>query len=143
MSKRTKTAIADFTLRLREPQRARIERSAKDKGVSMNAEINDRVEASFTKEELFDKFFGGPEMRQLANLWAANFAHSLQLSAGRKFDSQKDDPSTASYRAGALAVVQALMEGMSPEAGRVFLQSAENQFVARNVNAQRRAKGES
>lgn len=139
MSKRAKTAVADFTLRLREPMRARIERSAKARSASMNGEIVARLEATFSKEELFDKFFGGPEMRQMATMWAASFAHSLQLSAGRKFDSQKDTPNTDNYRAGALAVVRALMEGMSPAVGRRFLQSAESRFFTREINAQHKA----
>jgi hypothetical protein len=137
MSKRTKTATVDVGLRVKEPMRARIERSAKDRGVSMNGEIVARLEATFSGEELFDKFFGGPEMRQMANLWAANFAQGARRGEGRQFD-----PETESYREGALAVLQALMVGMSTDAAALFLASAKSRFLARATNAQRRAKGE-
>ena len=102
----------------------------------MNGEIVDRLEASFTRQELFDKFFGGPEMRQLANLWAANFAQGAQRGDGDRFDL-----STASYREGALAVLQSLMVGMPDDAAALFLASAKSRFLARAVNAQLKARG--
>ena len=90
MSKRTRAATVDIGLRVKEPMRARIERSAKDRGVSMNAEINDRLETTFTKEELFDRFFGGPEIRRMANLWAAAFGHGArQVSKGGRTRSER------------------------------------------------------
>jgi Arc-like DNA binding domain len=143
MSKRIKAATVDVGLRVKEPMRARIERSAKGRGVSMNAEINARLEATFTKEELFDRFFGGPEMRQMANHWAAAFAHGAGQYSGGQFDSQKDtDPSTDNYRAGALAVVHALMVGMPAETATLFIAQVQQRFISRVVNAQLRAKGE-
>jgi hypothetical protein len=50
MAKRSKTATADLGLRVKETLRSQIERAAKANGVSMNAEIVDRLERSFRPE---------------------------------------------------------------------------------------------
>lgn len=69
MAKRAKTDIADVGLRLREALRAQIERAARQRGVSMNAEIVSRLEDSFRVDDLI----GGPEMRDTARLMIASF----------------------------------------------------------------------
>ena len=150
MSKRTKTATVDIGLRVKEPLRARIERAAKDSGVSMNAEINGRLETTFTKEHLFDDLFGGPEMRRLAVMWAAVFAYDAQagqyLQHGTPIGSPVDkkdltDPASGAYRHGALAVVEALMKGMPDEAKALFLESLRSRVVTGIINRPRKAKG--
>ena len=152
MMKRPKAATVDIGLRVKEPVRARIERAARDNGVSMNAEINGRLDSSFTREDVFDRMFGGPEMRRMAMLWAASFYHGAQLGAqmehGGKVDREVDpkeltNPTTTAYQEGAHAVVDALMKGMPSEAKRNFIQSLKSRAVTDEINARRRARGES
>ena len=50
---RKNTANVDIKIRMKEPLRADIERAAKRRGVSMNAEMNDRLASSFDREALF------------------------------------------------------------------------------------------
>jgi hypothetical protein len=54
MAKRAKTALAGTHIRLREPLRRRLESAAKARGVSMSAEITERLEASFRNELQID-----------------------------------------------------------------------------------------
>jgi|GEM_PF-2753998 hypothetical protein len=108
MTRRPKAATVDIGLRVKEPMRARIEKGAKKRGVSMNAEIADRLETSFTKEDMLDRFFGGPEMRRMAILWAAAFMQG----AGPSHKNEFTDPTTTAYLGGAFALIQSLMMGM-------------------------------
>jgi non-homologous end joining protein Ku len=55
MVKRSKTAIVGLRVRLREPLRKKLETAAKQKGVSLNAELVDRLEASFSAQAIEDK----------------------------------------------------------------------------------------
>jgi non-homologous end joining protein Ku len=55
MVKRSKTAIVGLRVRLREPLRKKLETAAKQKGVSLNAELVDRLEASFSAQAVEDK----------------------------------------------------------------------------------------
>jgi hypothetical protein len=52
---REATAMVDLKLRLREPLRLGIERAAAAKGVSMNAEMNERLGASFERGRALDE----------------------------------------------------------------------------------------
>ncbi len=61
MAKRGKSPRAQVPLRIPEAQRARIEKAAKSRGVSMNAEIVERLARSF---ELEDRL-GGPRVVEL------------------------------------------------------------------------------
>lgn len=78
MVQRKKTATVDIKIRFKEPLRARIERAAKQRGVSMNAEMTDRLERSFSQ----DDSFGGAELRWFAHLMATAFAIGGQRAAG-------------------------------------------------------------
>jgi|SRR6516164_6564609 hypothetical protein len=152
MAKRPKAATVDIGLRVKEPLRARIERAAKESGVSMNTAITTLLESAFTRTETIDRMFGSPELRRLAMLWAAVFSDGAHRGAyqehGGKFDRKLDpkeltDPTTTSYREGAHAVVDALMKGMSSETKKTFIQSLISRSVSDEINAQRKAKGES
>src|SRR5262245_3942187 len=132
MTKRSKAATVDIGLRVKEPVRARIERAAKDSGVSMNAAMNNRVDSSFTRQAVVDRMFGGPEMRRMAMQWAASFydgaRHGAYMEHGGKFDRALDpkeftNPTTTSYQQGAHAVVDSLLKGMSSEMKKHFFQS--------------------
>lgn len=59
MARRKKSATVQLAARMKEPLRARLERAAKARGVSMNAELNRRLEESLTKEEAQIAEFGG------------------------------------------------------------------------------------
>ena len=61
MAKRGKSPRAQVPLRIPEEQRARIEKAAKSRGVSMNTEIIERLERSF---EIEDRL-GGPKVAEL------------------------------------------------------------------------------
>jgi hypothetical protein len=53
MTKRPKTAVAQLKVRLRETLRAQLEKSAKQHGLSLNAEIAKRLDQSFEWERAF------------------------------------------------------------------------------------------
>jgi hypothetical protein len=152
MTRRPKAATVDIGLRVKEPMRARIERESKQRGVSMNAEITDRLETSFTREDSFDRFFGGPEMRQMATLWAAAFVQGAKFGAytGHRTSLDKPldkkeitNPKSKIYQQGALAVLQALTIGMPTDDVALLVESFKGRFMTDLVNERRRAKGES
>jgi hypothetical protein len=152
MTKRPKSATVDIGLRVKEPLRARIERAAKDSGVSMNTAITSLLESAFTREETVDRIFGGPELRRMAMLWVAVFSHGAQLGAymehGGKVDRELDpkeftNPTTSGYREGAHAVVDALMKGMTSETKKLFIESLKGRAASGEINARRSARGES
>ena len=64
MAKRGKSPRAQVPLRIPEAQRARIEKAAKSRGVSMNTEIIERLERSF---EIEDRL-GGPKVAKLVEI---------------------------------------------------------------------------
>jgi Arc-like DNA binding domain len=55
MADRNKTATVDLGLRIKEPLRVQIEAAARDRGVSMNAEVVARIEHSFEAGEILDQ----------------------------------------------------------------------------------------
>ena len=87
MVKRSKTAVVQTGLRIREPLRIHLEKAAKDRGVSLNTEINDRLERSMEHFGLL------PEILTLAygERWARFFveAHKNGLLRLRHGDKEK------------------------------------------------------
>lgn len=69
MAKRTKNAKAEIKIRLTEPLRAKIEKAAKARGVSMNAEMIEGLERTY--REAADA--GGPEIAALSRIFTAAF----------------------------------------------------------------------
>ena len=70
MVKRSKTAIIQIKVRMREPLRAHLEQAAKRRGVSLNNEIVDRLETSRERVGLLEEVLAiayGP-------VWGAFFA---------------------------------------------------------------------
>ncbi len=67
---RKKTATVDLKVRMKEPLRAQIERAAKDRGVSLNAEVVERLNLSFQKEDAL----GGRELAGLFQMIAGAVA---------------------------------------------------------------------
>jgi hypothetical protein len=150
MTKRSKAATVDIGLRVKEPVRARVERAAKDNGVSMNAEISSRLDSSFAREDVFDRMFGGPEMRRMAMQWAASFydgaRHGAYMEHGGRFDRALDpkeftNPTTTTYQQGAHAVVDSLLKGVSSEMKKHFFQSLIARHVGQELTELLRAKG--
>ncbi len=106
---RKSTARAQLKVRLKEPIRAKLERAAKRRGVSLNAEIVNRLEQTL----LEDDAFGGPELNHFARLMASKFAIGGQRGAAArqhpewKPDRWINDP--ACYQAAVASVVDALL----------------------------------
>ena len=69
MAPRKQSATVDLKVRMKEPLRAKIEKAAKRRGVSMNAEAVERLERSFDKED----DWGGAELRNMARIMSAAF----------------------------------------------------------------------
>jgi hypothetical protein len=121
MAKRSRKAVVEVGLRVREPLRAKVEKAAKARGVSMNAEMVARLERSFATEEVW----GGPEMLRVAELMAGAFYHTgLSASVGREPADWLGDP--AVYSDCMRAVERSLSRGIeglspSPRDWRAFL----------------------
>lgn len=113
MAKRKQSATVDVKLRMKEPLRAALEGAARKRGISMNAEIVERLSRSFNQEAAVEAALGGPEIRRMAMLMVAAFAHNGAMMAhalGHPEWSATDwmkDPSC--YREAALSVFEALM----------------------------------
>jgi Arc-like DNA binding dprotein len=80
MAKRSKTAKADIKIRLTEALRSKIERSARSSGISMNADMIERLDRSFKSEDEF----GGPQWRQIGHMMVAAFILAGQREAESK-----------------------------------------------------------
>jgi hypothetical protein len=93
-------------LRVREELRARLEAAARRRGVPLNTELTRRLERTLQEE----RALGGPEMAQLARLMAAAFALASRREAADPDDHHWLTDRDA-YRAGVLAVVNALLIG--------------------------------
>ena len=68
---RPKSATVDLKVRMKEPLRARIEKSAKLGGRSLNAEVVRRLESSFAREEQVSEALGGDELYALFRMLGA------------------------------------------------------------------------
>ncbi len=79
--RRDDSATVNLKLRVKEPMRAAIEKSAEDRGVSMNTEINDRLEKSFSSGTMLDEALAiahGPDLAKILKAMAV-----AMNSAGR------------------------------------------------------------
>lgn len=70
MVRRKQSATVQLTLRMKEPLRAQIKRSAKRRGLSLNAEIVDQLERVYTYEESELKAFGSEAIYDYMKLLA-------------------------------------------------------------------------
>jgi hypothetical protein len=108
MSQRSQSAYAHLKVRMKEPLRAVLEQAARERGVSMNAEIVARLERSFEEEERF----GGSAMSPIVSMLAGAFKRGGELG---KHARQHPEWTTSEwladpicYRAAAYAVADAL-----------------------------------
>ena len=108
MAERPQTAHAHLKVRMKEPLRAALEEAARQRGVSMNAEMVARLEASFEQEDRF----GGHAMLGMANLMAGAFLRGGQLGAAAlghpEWTPNEWITDATCHRAGAYAVAAAL-----------------------------------
>ena len=71
MPERDATSIVQLKVRMREPLRARLEQAAQGTGHSMNAEVLERLERSFERQDLADEILTATYGRQLTGLLMA------------------------------------------------------------------------
>ena len=65
---RSRDAAIQLKARMHEPLRARLEKLAKQRGVSLNTELVDRIKESFLRNSV-----GGPEVAAIVRLITAAF----------------------------------------------------------------------
>lgn len=117
---RKQSQTVQLKLRMKEPLRAAVEKSAKKRGVSLNTELVDRIERSFEQDRHLDQALGGPEMRRTAELMISAFGHNGNLMAAAlghpEWTAAEWMADESCYRAAVLGVVEALLVAR-PNAG--------------------------
>ena len=110
MPPRSQKAKIDLKVRMREPLRAKIERAAKSRGVSLNAEAVERLELSFADNDARARDFGDETalhvMRALATA-----KKMTELSTGK---SAYEDPETSQLALTAMKRVLAALFVLLP-----------------------------
>ena len=71
MARRAQSETVQIGLRVKEPLRARLEEAARARGVSVNAEVVRRVEASFEQDRWIESVFGSEDVFRLMQAVAA------------------------------------------------------------------------
>jgi hypothetical protein len=107
MAKTRASKIVQLKARMREPLRARLEATAEKRGVSLNAELVDRLERSFAKDDAF----GGLTIANMARLMASAFLQAGQHAAHAKYPHWRPAQwihNSDCYDAAAKAVVRVL-----------------------------------
>jgi hypothetical protein len=110
--KRDAKAMADIKIRIREPLRAEIERAAKRRGISMNAEMNERLSASYERGRVLDEalnFAYGEDGAGLLRLLGEVIRDAPGACGLSSHSNWLDDPSAYAMAAqGAIRVLQRL-----------------------------------
>jgi hypothetical protein len=78
MAKRSRSDTVQLKLRIKEPWRAKVEAAAKARGVSLNAELADRIERSFS----YEREYGGRETAALLR-WLGAAAELTEARTGK------------------------------------------------------------
>src|ERR1700674_1254231 len=113
MAKRSKTAVANLKVRLRESLRSKIERAAKSRGVSMNAEMVDRIDESFEKEAEIERLFGSDKVFALMKVVSSAMHLTGQFpNAGSEYPHWLQNP--VAYQEATLAAARVL-EALKPK----------------------------
>jgi hypothetical protein len=76
---------AQLKVRTRAPLRALIETAARERGVTLNEEINDRLQASFDEQRRIDEVFGDEQLFLLAKIVACT-VQTVTLGTQRNHD---------------------------------------------------------
>jgi hypothetical protein len=111
--KRAQATTVGLKLRMKEPLRAAIERAAKRRGVSMNSEINDRLEEAYAKVDAL----GGPRLSEIikAIAQAMRMAGSIAASDATGDDTGKADWLKQPYPFNqAVSAVLAILDAIRP-----------------------------
>ena len=74
---RKQSATVDLKVRMKEPLRSALERAAKQRGVSMNAEAVDRLEKSFAEQGYIVELLGGRAVMRKVQLMVSAFNDRL------------------------------------------------------------------
>ena len=82
---------------MKEPLRAKIERAAKRRGLSLNTEVVDRLAQSFQKEEAKYDGFGGESYYRLSQLLALAVQQGELISGERWFETPQSIDKTAAF----------------------------------------------
>jgi hypothetical protein len=110
--KRAAKAMVDIKIRMREPLRAEIERAAKRRGISMNAEMNERLSASYERGRVLDEalnFAYGEDGAGLLRLLGEVVRAAPGACGLYSYGNWLDDPSAYAMAAqGAIRVLQRL-----------------------------------
>ncbi len=94
---RKPSATIQLKVRMKEPLRAKIERAAKRRGISLNSEIVDRLSLSFQKEEAKYDEFGGESYYRLSQLLALAVQQGELISGERWFETPQSIDKTAAF----------------------------------------------
>ena len=81
MAEREQYAVVELKVRVKEPLRDRIEAAARDRGVSMNAEVISRLERSFARENDVADAFGGKRLFSFMQSIAAAMRQAGEIAA--------------------------------------------------------------
>jgi hypothetical protein len=132
---RDDTATATIKIRMREPLRANIERAAAQNRRSMNLEMIERLQRSFSEEDK-DAFFGGPGLREIAYGMASAFgSHGTAYAAanGNRHDPAEWLTDESTYNEAMIGVIEMLWAmhpgHPSPDDFRLVLDSASRRLV--------------
>lgn len=94
---RKQSATVQLKVRMKEPLRARIERAANQRGVSLNAEIVGRLEQSLLKEGAKYDEFGGEDYYRLGQVLMLAIQEGELISRERWFATPDSIDKTAGF----------------------------------------------
>jgi hypothetical protein len=132
MLRRKESETVQTGLRMKEQLRMRLEEAARERGVSLNAEIVTRLERSLAQEEAF----GSAAAKQVAYLAAVAYNMAGRMRGSGKSD-WANDPDC--HRAGVFAAIDALFGQLpesTPEQLKLEFEVLKGNAIARQLRAQ-------
>jgi hypothetical protein len=84
MADHGKVGVADIKIRVKEPLRARVEAAARERGVSMNAELISRLEKSFAQDDQLADTLGSKDVVTFMQSIAAAMRKAGEIAAASK-----------------------------------------------------------
>jgi hypothetical protein len=124
-------------LRVTPQMKVRLDKAAEQSGRSQSQEAEFRLQQSFSNEDAVTAALGGPELRPIATIMAATFAHSGQNHAPRDWAAADWIRDQACYREAALATMEALLLSMpdpSPKEINYAIQALFTRILSRRVS---------
>jgi hypothetical protein len=132
MARHAKTETVQVGLRLKESLRATLDEAARERGVSMNAELVARLERSVQQ----DRIFGSAAAQQVAFMTAAAYDMAGRMRGAGKPDWTKDPDA---HRAAVFAAINSLLEVLppsTPEQINLEIEAVRGAAIARRLRAQ-------